>query len=281
MKGNTGELLTPQAELQAVLDFGDSTFACHPDEVPQRDLKEGLIFAEQDIHHELALLNPSKAVPKHTAPNAPWVICSGSISGPLSHVLNRHFQAGSREVLQGDMRDTHVAWLPKPSKPPTEIGALRPVGLMPPYPKIIAGLLARQIQAHIQPYLAHLPQYAYSAGRGCADAIHKVHAHFDEVAQLLKDNLDNRFKKRPGAKILRCAGGACLSLDLSRALIASAEASSHNPWMTLTFRTTSLLRCSNLFTMTSSPYKEAPLQRTASNKGAELPQFFGSAIALL
>ncbi|CAE7817602.1 unnamed protein product [Symbiodinium sp. CCMP2592] len=52
---------------------------------------------------------------------------------------------------------------------------------------------------------------------GCADAIHRVHRHFDEVEQIIQKNQSNRFTMRQGHVPSRCAGGACLSLDLSKA----------------------------------------------------------------
>ena len=63
----------------------------------------------------------------------------------------------------------------------------------------------------------HLPQYAYSPGRSCADAIHRVHQHFEAVEQLIQNNASNRFAMCQGHTPSRCVGGACLSLDLSKA----------------------------------------------------------------
>ncbi|CAE7260053.1 Pol, partial [Symbiodinium sp. CCMP2456] len=217
LKGEDCHILSAPEELAAVIAYSKATFAHLPDDTPQQTITSGLMFSEADIVHEFAALNPYKAVPQHIAQNAAWRLCAGSLGGKLTEALNWHFRAGNPEVLKGDMRDTYVAWLPKPSKPPTEVGSLRPIGLMPPYPKILAGQLAQRIQWLIRPLLDHLPQYAYCAGRGCADAIFRVHRHFDEVDQLLKQNLDNRFKRRQGTDVLRCAGGACLSLDLSKA----------------------------------------------------------------
>ena len=86
-----------------------------------------------------------------------------------------------------------------------------------PQPSLQGGQPSQVGGWHIRPWLDHLPQYAYCEGRGCADAILRVHQHFEAVDKLLKDNLDNRFKRRQGVATLRCAGGVCLSLDLSKA----------------------------------------------------------------
>ena len=224
LKDAEGHLLSAQAELQAVLKYSKETFACLPDEVPQLPMTVGLVFREEDLGYELAALNPYKAVPQHIAPNAAWRLCADTLCSKLTVALNRHFQAGSPATLQGDMKDAHVIWLPKPSKPPTDVGSLRPIGLMPPYPKIVAGMLAQQIHWHIRPLLDHLPQYAYCAGRGSADAIFRVHQHFEAVERLLQKHQDNRFRKRQGVPDLRCGGGACLSLDLSKAFDSVSRA---------------------------------------------------------
>ena len=55
------------------------------------------------------------------------------------------------------MKDAHVCWLNKPSKPPTSMSALRPIGLMPPCAKSFAGAVATKILAHLRPLMDHLP----------------------------------------------------------------------------------------------------------------------------
>ena len=217
LKDSSGNIMTEQAELASVLKYGKETFAAIPDNTPQLPILEDLAFGHDEIYQEFARLKPNKAVPEHCAPNIVWQHCAEAVIQPLGHALNRHFKAGSDAILQEDMRDAHIKWLPKPNKAPTSVGSLRPIGLMPPFPKIMAGLLASRIQLHIAPILDHLPQYAYTPGRSCADAIHRVHQHFEAVEQLIRSNSSNRFAKRQGLAPSRCVGGACLSLDLSKA----------------------------------------------------------------
>ncbi|CAE7507209.1 unnamed protein product [Symbiodinium sp. CCMP2592] len=217
LKDENGNIMTEKAELAAVLKYGQATFAQLPDSRPQLPLLEDLTFTLDEVWYELFHLHPRKAVPSHCAPSIVWKYCAQALHQPLTKALNQHFQAGSTARLEGDMKDTHVVWLPKPSKPPTSVDALRPIGLMPPFPKLVAGLLAARIQYHIAPLLDHLPQFAYSPGRSCVDAIRRVHQHFEEVEQIIQQNQSNRFTMRQGFTPSRCAGGACLSLDLSKA----------------------------------------------------------------
>ena len=217
LKDKQGHLMTAQAELESFMEYGQATFAQFPDTIPLIQSTEDLTFREADVQMELQHLKPRKAVPKHIAPNAVWRLCAGNLSRPLCEALNRHFQAGSQDSLEHDMIDTYVIWLPKPSKPPAAVASLRPIGLMPPYPKLVAGLLAKQIQHHIRPQMAQLPQFAYYPDRGCADALLRVHNHFEAVEAMLSRDTENRFSRRQGHRSKLCAGGLCLSLDLSKA----------------------------------------------------------------
>ena len=78
-------------------------------------------------------------------------------------------------------------------------------------------MLREFLLKHLQSDIAPLPQFAYTKQRGTADALFRVHAHFDEVVHLLAQNVVNRFQKQQGKKAARCLGGCSLSLDLSKA----------------------------------------------------------------
>ncbi|CAE7242148.1 Pol [Symbiodinium sp. CCMP2592] len=147
LKDENGNIMTEQAELAAVLKYGQETFAALPDSRHQLPLLEDLTFDPEEIWHELTRLKHRTAVPSHCAPSAVWKLCAQALHQPLSTALNIHFKAG----------------------------------------------------------------------RGCADAIHRVHRHFEEVEQIIQKNQSNRFTMRQGHVPSRCAGGACLSLDLSKA----------------------------------------------------------------
>ncbi|CAE7664507.1 unnamed protein product [Symbiodinium sp. CCMP2592] len=212
-----GKILGSSAAMEAIVAYGNATFAARPDSIPQLPQQGTLSLGSHTFSTALSKLNVRKAVPVHCAPAASWRLCSSCISDRLGPLLARHFSAGSTAQLVGDLRDAHVVWLEKPGKPPVTVGALRPIGLMPPCAKAIAADLAQQIQAHLQPLLDHMPQYAYSPNRGCSDAILRVHQHFEQVEQLHQSQASNRFNLRSGATRLTCFGGMCLSLDLSKA----------------------------------------------------------------
>ena len=69
----------------------------------------------------------------------------------------------------------------------------------------------------LEVYTALLPQFAYYPNRICADALLRVHNHFEAVEAMLQKDAENRFTKHQGHRPKLCAGGMCLSLDLSKA----------------------------------------------------------------
>ena len=134
-----------------------------------------------------------------------------------TRVVCAHFQAPAQEPLRGDWRDCYISWIPKPTKKPLSVSDLRPIGLQCPCSKALSGVLREFLLKTLQTDIAPLPQFAYTKQRGTADALFRVHAHFAEVANLLAQNVVNRFQKQQGKKAARCLGGCSLSLDLSKA----------------------------------------------------------------
>ena len=217
LQDSDGKPLDSKAEMAAIIKHSQALFAATPDTQPWHKKSGSLEFSATQLQVELDRLNIRKAVPRHTAPNAVWRLCSEAISQRLGPCFERHFAPDSADILEGDMKDAHICWLNKPSKHPTSMSALRPIGLMPPCAKSFAGAVATKILAHLRPLMDHLPQFAYCDGRGCGDAILRVHQHFEAVEQLLQGQTQTRFKMQQQIAPLRCFEGACFSLDLTSA----------------------------------------------------------------
>ena len=217
LQGPDGHVLDSKAEMAAIIKHSTAAFASTPDTTSLQPLRGSHSFTATELQAELGSLNIRKAVPRHIAPNAVWKLCAASVSNRLGPCFEHHFRPLSTDKLEGDLQDAHICWLDKPSKPPTTMSAKRPIGLMPPCAKSLAGNVARHILEHLQPMLDHMPQFAYCAGRGVNDAILRVHSYFGDVEHLQKGQITNRFKMHQGVKPLLCHGGLCLSLDLSSA----------------------------------------------------------------
>ena len=101
--------------MAAVVKHSSEAFASTPDTTSLLPLEGTFTFAAADLEAELATLNIRKAVPRH---NAVGKLCATSISARLGPCFEHHFRPQSTDVLQGDMKDAHICWLNKPSKPP-------------------------------------------------------------------------------------------------------------------------------------------------------------------
>ena len=107
----------------------------------------------------------------------------------------------------------------KPGKPPSHPTSLRPLGIIRPDGKGLAGEIRARLQGTLQQYHANMPQFAYIAGRGIRDAQLRVLAHIRRVKHLLQTHLrSKRARKVPGHKNRpQLQGGFIFSLDLSQA----------------------------------------------------------------
>ncbi|CAE7934299.1 Pol, partial [Symbiodinium necroappetens] len=212
-----GALLSRDAELQAIVQHSNQTFAVHSDDTPLIPLNTDYGISDEALAAELSKLGLAKAVPKHIAPCAAWKLCATNIGAILGSALRGHLKQGTTARLDADWKDSYVVWIPKPNKPPVNVASLRPIGLTSPASKALAGSLRASLLSHLEPELKVLPQFAYSKHRGTADAIAKAHCHFHQVDLLLQQTKADRFQQQAGHRNRQRAGGLCISLDLSRA----------------------------------------------------------------
>ena len=212
-----GHLMTAPQQLEAILTFSKQAFATKEDAEQPPPLKHGLDLDVSLLQCKLSKVGIRKAVPSHIAPAAMWRLCSTPVGALLGPALCRHYSAGQVAEVEGDWKDTSVVWLPKPSKKPTSVASMRPIGLQSPATKSFASALKVSVMEHLEPVVRELPQYAYLPYRGTTDALLKVHQHFEDTAALLASNRLDRFQQQAGKKKLTCIGGFSLSLDLSSA----------------------------------------------------------------
>ncbi|CAE7187205.1 Pol [Symbiodinium sp. CCMP2456] len=217
LRSTEGALLSKEAELQSIVQHSNQTFAVHSDDMPMSVLETDFQITDAALTSELQKLGIAKAVPKHVAPSATWKLCAAALGNTLGLALRGHLRKGTPANLDDDWKNCYVVWIPKPGKPPVNVASLRPIGLTSPASKALAGSLRTQLLSHLQPMLKVLPQFAYAQQRGTADAIAKAHSHFHSVDELLQQTKADRFQQQAGHRHRRCAGGLCISLDLSKA----------------------------------------------------------------
>ncbi|CAE7659958.1 pol [Symbiodinium sp. CCMP2456] len=121
LRDDSGRLLTRDEELEAIIQYGNATFAKHHDDHPILPLAQDVVIPAADLAAELSKLGPAKAVPKHIAPSAVWKLCSSDLGEVLSHALTLHLRRGTSAPLDTDWKDCSVVWIPKPFEEVTEL----------------------------------------------------------------------------------------------------------------------------------------------------------------
>ena len=79
---------------------------------------------------------PGKAVSKGSAPAAAWKLCAQ----PISQALSRYCASlNTQQPLDDDLTRADLCLIPKPGKPADKPSQLRPLGILPPDAKGLAG----------------------------------------------------------------------------------------------------------------------------------------------
>ena len=217
LRDQDGKLLSKVEEAQALADQGRATYALFPDLPIAGPLTQALTITDEEVEQQFRTIKAGKAVPSHIAPAGMWKLCSSCLGPVFGAAFRDHFQQGSPGLLSGDLTDATMAMLPKPNKPAHVLANLRPIGLMAPTSKALAGILKHRMMEWQLPLLRHRPQYAYLPNRGALDALFRVHKHVAEAQVLIRTSRITRFGAYQGCKPRPFTGALSLSLDLSRA----------------------------------------------------------------
>ena len=217
MRNAQGQFLTRSEEAQALVTQGKATYEQLADQPIAAQLCESLDITDEEITLQLQATKAAKAVPGHIAPAAAWKICAGSLGPLLGASLRQHLMQGKAGLLHGDLTDAQMVMLPKVGKSPHLLENLRPIGLMGPPSKALAGALRDRMDEQLRDLLRFRPQFAYTAGRGTTNALLRVHMHVAAAARLIRRNRISRCCLHAGKRPLPLAGALSLSLDLSRA----------------------------------------------------------------
>ena len=162
--------------------------------------------------------HPDGAPMSLSAPATAWKACSRVLSSALAKVCTQFSQVCAE--LPTAWRDPQLCFLPKPNKAPSTAAALRPIGLLRPDGKALAGHVKDLVLTQAGPSLAYTPQYAYLPNRDTTDALARIDTCVLAVKEGFKALGRNRFivrdRKEAGSQVGE-AGGCLLSVDLSQA----------------------------------------------------------------
>ena len=217
LRNQDGKLLSKVEEAQALADQGRATYALFPDLPLTGSLTQDLNITDEEVVTQFRVIKAGKAVPGHIAPAGMWKLCADCLGPIFGAAFRGHLQKGQTGLLSGDLTDATMAMLPKPNKPAHVLANLRPIGLMAPTSKALAGILKLRMMEWQLPLLRYRPQYAYLPHRGTMDALFRVHKHVAEAIILFRTSRVTRFGAYQGQKPRPFTGALSLSLDLSRA----------------------------------------------------------------
>ena len=105
--------------------------------------------------------------------------------GPQAHqhiadILNHEVVS---KALSTSVTSSQISWLPKPPKKPDKPESLRPIGVIAPEGKILAGLMRQRLKPALKSAMSGLAQFGFVPGRGTEEAICKALTHIDEARQ--------------------------------------------------------------------------------------------------
>ena len=212
LKDSKGYLLNPMGELQELRKYATDVFGKYPR--LQDNFVELPTLQASTLAQHIASIKPGKAVPKGAAPAASWKICAQPIAEALAHYCS---SLPRDEYLDDGLLSADLCLIPKPGKPADKPTQLRPLGILRPDAKGLAGAAREMLAPHVIPFMKPLPQFAYLPGRGLSDAQSRVVQHLREVRQIGRSAKPSREDRKRGLCPPSLVGGITFALDLSQA----------------------------------------------------------------
>ena len=126
-------------------------------------------------------------------------------------------QDTSKEMLPTDLTSSQIAWLPKPGKNPDKPEKLRPIGVIAPEGKILAGHVRKLIKERLCQTVNTIPQFGFVPNRGTEEAISRALKHMDEGRQTHSLFQGKTGRTTHGPQLI---GSFTLSVDMSKAFDA-------------------------------------------------------------
>ena len=171
----------------------------------------GMHFTPDDLLCALSSLAPAKALPLEFMPARLWKLIPEQVLDMLLPCMNLEGLG-----LQEEWHKVQLHLIPKIShvKDPKH---LRPIALLHPGNKLLASMIARQVQHKVARYLDCVPQWAYLPSRSTHDALLSVCAHLNQVRDLIQAHSSTLPQRFLGTKRPRMLGGVSISLDVKKA----------------------------------------------------------------
>ncbi|CAE7739597.1 pol, partial [Symbiodinium sp. CCMP2592] len=210
-----GKLMTPAEEAQVLLTFWQSV---NGGTRPSGDEPTSYTFhiTCEELRDALQRLQGNKAAPKHCAPHVFWSMASEHIATFMSEQVFHDWQQGGTRVPQ-DWASAWLVFLGKAGKIGDSPAHLRPIALLEPMGKAVAGILKDRLMPFVQPWTAPQHLHGYLPHRSPLQALCVVFAHCRDVRAAAQAQGRSLYDLRAGHKRGSCAGGLQLSIDCTQA----------------------------------------------------------------
>ena len=230
---------------------------------------------------QLRSIKVGKAVPRDCPPIVAWRSLGPEAQQHIARLLNNEAQA---EHMDPKITSSSISWLPKPPKKPDKPASLRPIGVIAPEGKVLAGHLRKRLKPALKAAMSEVTQFGFVPGRGTEEAICKALTHVDE-ARARARQVQRQVGRGHGGVTLR--GSLTFSVDMSKAfdmvdrrrLRESLELAEADPYL---IDLVGKLHIQALYDMTASDQAFSIATRRGIKQGCKLaPSLFAFATFLL
>ena len=280
LRDEHGCFLSSSDEAGLLKSYSETLFGTGED-FPLTGTKGRLGISPAEVKELISSIKVGKAVPRDSPPVVAWRSLGPQAHQHAAAVKNREIEQG---ILYSSVTSSQISWLPKPPKKPDKPESLRPIGVIAPEGKILAGALRKRLKPALQTAMQGLPQFGFVPGRGTEEAICKALSHVDEARQ--RAALLQRAPGR-GHQGLQLKGSLTLSVDMSKAfdmvdrvrLREALEVSAADP---IIIEVVGLLHINALYRMTASDKAFDIAAKRGIKQGCKLaPSLFAFATGLL
>ena len=218
LRSTTGKLLTPKEETQVMLDYWKGVNGVNGDSQPPRQVHDTFQYniTRDEITQALRQLQARKSAPKHCAPHAFWNMAAPDIADFMEQHVFGAWRQGGAHVLP-EWATAWLVFLGKVGKAGDSPAHLRPIALLEPMGKALAGILKQHLMPYVEPWTSQLHLHGYLPFRSPQQALGVVFCHCREVRNAVLAQGRSFYQLRAGAKRASCAGGLQLSVDFTQA----------------------------------------------------------------
>ena len=162
LRDEHGCFLSSSDEAGLLKSYSETLFGTGED-FPLTGTKGRLGISPAEVKEQISSIKVGKAVPRDSPPVVAWRSLGPQAHQHAAAVLNREIEQGT---LSSSVTSSQISWLPKPPKKPDKPESLRPIGVIAPDGKILAGALRKRLKRALQTAMQGLPQFGFVPCRG-------------------------------------------------------------------------------------------------------------------